>query len=516
VEKKMKVKFICIFVFILFLLSGCASKKLLKPRLEMNDDIPRAEREFRGVWVATVDNIDWPSEPGLTTQQQKNEILTILDTAKALNLNAIILQVRPQCDALYQSNIEPWSYYLSGKQGQAPEPYYDPLKFWIKEAHKRGLELHAWFNPYRAHHPKGGEVSEFSVVNTHPEIVKELKKGYYWLDPAKEETQDYSISVVMDVLKRYDIDGIHFDDYFYPYPSYNDNEDFPDEDTWQEYKKSGGELERNDWRREAVNTFIKKLYASIKFEKPYVKFGLSPFGIWRPGYPESIQGFDQYDVLFADAKLWINEGWIDYFTPQLYWPINQVPQSFPVLLGWWTKENRNNRNLWPGMYLSKFNDEKGIDEITNQIMINRGFNNHAPGHVHFSMIAFLNDSTGIKKSLLKSAYRKKALIPPSPWLDQTPLAEPIVTVETRDDSVIIRWSHQDEPDIFHWVVYLKYQEHWNYEIYNSIDRECIIPIVFEFQDRKNNTFKMELIEVAVSAVDRIGNESKLRRLPIQK
>jgi len=230
------------FVFFItgLLLVGCASKQFIKPQNEIKDDIPRAEREFRGVWVATVDNIDWPSEPGLTTKQQKEEIISLLDTAEALNLNAIVFQVRPQCDAFYKSSIEPWSYYLTGEQGKAPDPFYDPLKFWVEEAHKRGMELHTWFNPYRAHHPKGGEVSETSVVKTHPEIVQELKNGYYWLDPAKQETQDYSINIVMDVLKNCDIDGIHFDDYFYPYPSYNDNEDFPDEDTWQEYKKSGG------------------------------------------------------------------------------------------------------------------------------------------------------------------------------------------------------------------------------------------------------------------------------------
>ena len=511
----MKINLLLITAIVFSLFIGCATKKLIKPT-EIKDDIPKALREFRGVWVATVDNIDWPSKPGLTTQQQKDEVITILNTAEALNLNAIIFQVRPHCDAFYKSAIEPWSYYLTGEQGTAPEPFYDPLEFWIEEAHKRGIELHAWFNPYRAHHPKGGEVTKFSVVNTHPEIVKELKNGYYWLDPAKKETQDYSFNVVMDVLKKYDIDGIHFDDYFYPYPSYNDNEDFPDEDTWQEYKKSGGKLERNDWRREAVNNFIKRLYAAIKSEKPHVKFGLSPFGIWRPGNPQSIKGMDQYDVLFADAKLWLNEGWIDYFTPQLYWPINQVPQSFPVLLGWWTKENHKKRNLWPGLYLSKFNDEKGIDEITNQIMINRGFNNDAPGHVHFSMKAFLNDSTGMKKSLLKSAYRKKALIPASPWLDHTPPIEPNVITESIGDSLLIKWSHENKADVFRTVVYFRYQDYWDYQIYNQTENDCTIPKIFEYQDRNKNTIRLPLAEIAVSAVDRVGNESTLKRIIIQK
>jgi len=512
----MKNKLLFIFVCIFSIFFSCTSKKLIKHEIEIKEDIPRAEREFRGVWVATVANIDWPSEPGLTTKQQKQEVITLLDTFVTLNLNAVVFQVRPQCDAFYNSSIEPWSFYLSGEQGKAPEPYYDPLTFWVEESHKRGLELHTWFNPYRAHHPAGGEITENSVVNTNPEIVKELKKGYYWLDPAKMETQDHSINVVMDVVKNYDIDGVHFDDYFYPYTSYNGGDDFPDEDTWQEYKNNGGELERNDWRRQAVNTFIHRLYNEIKNEKPHVKFGLSPFGIWRPGYPSSIRGMDQYDVLFADAKLWLNKGWIDYFTPQLYWPINQVPQSFPVLLGWWTKENTKNRNIWPGLYLSKFNNEKGIDEITNQIMISRGFNHHAPGHVHFSAKAFLNDSTGMKESLLKTAYRNEALVPSSPWIEDFPPSEPKVHTESVGDSLLIQWSHENPSDVFRTVVYYKYNDFWNYDIYNQTENTSKIPKVYEFKSRKNETIRLELQEVAVSDVDRLGNESNLKRIIIQK
>lgn len=498
------------------ILISCSSKKLIKHEVEIKDDIPRAEREFRGVWVATVANIDWPSEPGLSTGQQKQEVITLLDTAVALNLNAVVFQVRPQCDAFYNSDLEPWSFYLTGEQGKSPDPYYDPLAFWVEEAHKRGLELHAWFNPYRAHHPKGGEVSESSIVNTKPEIVKELKNGYFWLDPAKKETQNHSINVVMDVVKNYDIDGVHFDDYFYPYASYNGGEDFPDEDTWQEYKNSGGELERNDWRRQAVNTFIHRLYSEIKKEKPNVKFGLSPFGIWRPGYPSSIRGMDQYDVLFADAKLWLNKGWIDYFTPQLYWPINQIPQSFPVLLGWWTKENTKKRNIWPGLYLSKFNNEKGIDEITNQIMISRGFNNDAPGHVHFSAKAFLNDSTGMKESLFGSVYRNKALVPPSPWLEDTPPAIPQVKTETIGDSLQIQWSHENLSDVFKTVVYFKYNNNWRYDIFNQTENSFKIPMVYVFKNRREETVQLELQEIAVSAVDRLGNESSLTRIVLKK
>ena len=286
-----------ISLFCSFLLLIHCSKEEQVPPAESTAAVklPTVMREFRAAWVATVDNIDWPSRPGLPADSQQQEIIAILDTAAALGLNAIIFQARPQCDALYSSNLEPWSYYLSGQQGVPPAPVYDPLAFWIEAAHDRGIELHAWFNPYRAHHPKGGPISEYSIVKQKPELAKNLNNGYYWLDPAKPETQDHSFSVIMDVVRRYDIDGVHFDDYFYPYGDGN----FPDDETWTAYQQGGGKFNRKDWRREHVNRFIQRLYQAIKKEKPSVKFGISPFGIWRPGHPESIQGYDQYDKLYA-------------------------------------------------------------------------------------------------------------------------------------------------------------------------------------------------------------------------
>ncbi|HEY1021489.1 MAG TPA: family 10 glycosylhydrolase, partial [Flavisolibacter sp.] len=279
---------------------------------------PHAEREFRAAWVATVANINWPSKPSLPVDSQKKEALALLDFLKDKNFNAVIFQVRPQADALYQSNLEPWSYYLTGTQGKAPEPFYDPLQFWVDEAHNRGLELHVWLNPYRAHHKSGGPISDQSLVKRKPELVVYLKDGYWWFDPSLKETKAHSTAVVMDLVKRYDIDGVHFDDYFYPYREYNKGDDFPDSTSYAAYQAGGGKLSRGDWRREAVNSFIENLYTEIKKEKKHVKFGLSPFGIWRPGYPEGICCFDQYEILYADAKKWLNKGWVDYFSPQLY------------------------------------------------------------------------------------------------------------------------------------------------------------------------------------------------------
>ena len=268
--------FLCILIFTFFC---CASVKTQsETSVDPISDYPKTEREFRAAWVATVANINWPSKPGMSVDSQKQEAIKLLELLRKNNFNAVIFQVRPQCDAFYASKLEPWSYYLTGVQGKAPDPFYDPLEFWVSEAHKRGLELHVWLNPYRAHHITGGPVSDSSVVKRYPNLVIKLESGYWWLDPANPGTQDHSIAVVTDIVSRYDIDGVHMDDYFYPYPSYNNNKDFPDDSSWTQYKKTGDTLSRSDWRRESVNTFIKRLYTSIKEMKPQVKFGLSPFG----------------------------------------------------------------------------------------------------------------------------------------------------------------------------------------------------------------------------------------------
>ncbi|RYF85892.1 MAG: hypothetical protein EON98_05305 [Chitinophagaceae bacterium] len=362
---------------------------------------PKAEREFRAAWVATVANINWPSKPGLPVDSQQKEAIALLDFLKEHNFNAVIFQVRPQADALYKSELEPWSYFLTGVQGKAPEPFYDPLQFWVEAAHDRGLELHVWLNPYRAHHPSGGPISDQSVVKTKPSTVVQLKGGYWWFDPSLKETKEHATAVVMDIVKRYDIDGVHFDDYFYPYREYNKGEDFPDSASYAAYQAKGGKLSRGDWRRDAVNKFVANLYNKIKKEKRGVKFGISPFGIWRPGYPEGICCFDQYDVLYADAKLWLNKGWVDYFSPQLYWPITRMNTSYPLLLGWWRDENTKNRHLWPGISVGNDTSAKNINEILSQIMIDRGMLPKSKGVIHWS-IGQVYKNSPVAKALLSS------------------------------------------------------------------------------------------------------------------
>jgi uncharacterized lipoprotein YddW (UPF0748 family) len=464
--------------------------------------LPHAMREFRAAWVATVANINWPSAPGLSTADQQREALELLDFLQQHHFNAVILQVRPQCDALYKSDLEPWSYFLTGQQGKAPDPYYDPLEFWIKEAHQRGLELHVWLNPYRAHHTAGKTISDQSIVKKRPELVVYLKEGYWWLDPAQQGTQDHSAAVVMDLVKRYDIDGMHFDDYFYPYPSYNENKDFPDSVSWTAYQQSGGKLSRGDWRRNAVNVFIERLYKEIKAVKPTVKFGLSPFGIWRPGYPESVSGFDQYEQLYADAKLWLNKGWIDYFSPQLYWPINRMSQSFPVLLGWWERENTLHRHLWPGISVGRDSSAKNVNEIMSQIMISRGMLPNSKGVLHWS-ISSLTKNPNMAKAVLDGPYKQEALAPASKWLDDSTPASPNASTVAEGDNIRINWTHSNDKDVFRWVVYYKHGNNWNYSIVNESARSFSIKKIIG-----ENRNQATLNTIMVTAVDRSGNESE--------
>jgi uncharacterized lipoprotein YddW (UPF0748 family) len=403
---------------------------------------PELRREFRGVWVASVSNIDWPSKPGLTTAEQKDELLAILDRAQAQHLNAVILQVRPAADALYKSTIEPWSEYLTGRQGRAPSPAWDPLAFAVEQAHRRGLELHTWFNPYRAKHPSAkGPLSKRHLANTAPALVKKYGT-HLWMDPGESAVRKRTLRVVLDVVRRYDIDGVHLDDYFYPYKerTANGSTEFPDARSWKKYLASGGKLSRDDWRRENVNKLVKDLNTQIHAAKPWVKFGISPFGIWRPGYPEQVKGFDAYEQLYADSKLWWANNWVDYFTPQLYWPIAKPEQSFPALMHWWGEQNTTDRHLWIGLYTSRVRtatpEGNGLqpsnawtaEELLAQVDSVRAYP-RASGEVHFSMKAFMNDQGSIGTRLMERTYGDPALVPPSPWLSKRAPSAPTVRVK---------------------------------------------------------------------------------------
>jgi uncharacterized lipoprotein YddW (UPF0748 family) len=386
-------------------------------------------------------------------------------------------------DALYKSDLEPWSEFLTGTAGK--DPGYDPLEFAVKEAHARGIELHAWFNPYRAWAPGGkSPVPDNHLVKSRPDLAKQYGQ-YHWLNPTHKDVQEHSLKVFLDVVRRYDVDGVHMDDYFYPYPSYANNAQFPDDDTWAEYQKGGGKLNRDDWRRDAVNKLVERWYKETKALKPWVKVGISPFGLGRPGRAPGIKGFDQYKELYADAELWLRSGWVDYWTPQLYWPIAKPEQSFPVLLKWWASVNPHNRHQWPG--LGTYRHPAG--EIGEQIKITRQY--PGPGHVHFSMKGIMQNKGGIADEL-KTLYAEPALVPASPWLSQKAPAKPEVT--RGGDSLTVRTGD----GVRNVIVRTKVGDKWETKLVAPAAgaNEVSIPVVGKPG------------QVLVTVVDRAGVESE--------
>ena len=356
---------------------------------------PVPAREIRGVWIATVSNIDWPSRRDLSAAEQQAELIRIFDRAQSLGLNAVFLQVRPAADAIYPANDAPWSEYLTGTAGEAPRDAYDPLAFAIAAAHARGLQLHAWFNPFRARHATAvSPLAPSHVAARRPELVRTYG-AQLWLDPGEADAQRELIAAVCDVVRRYDVDGVHMDDYFYPYPE--GELDFPDDATWRRYRASGGRLARDDWRRDNINRMVRTLYTSVKAIRRDVVVGISPFGIWRPGNPEQIRGFDAYAKLYADSRLWLRRGWVDYLAPQLYWPIDRREQSFTALLRWWLAQDRRRRGIIPGMSVSRVANGQPnaipAAEIARQIREARGAG--ARGFILFSARALMDNRGGV-------------------------------------------------------------------------------------------------------------------------
>jgi uncharacterized lipoprotein YddW (UPF0748 family) len=476
------------------------------------DSAPPVRREFRGVWVASVANIDWPSRPGLSTWEQQEELLRVLNRSVALGLNAIVLQVRPAADAFYPSPHEPWSEYLSGRQGVAPEPEWDPLAFAVDEAHRRGLELHAWFNPFRARHPSAtSEPAATHVSRRQPDLV--LRYGsHLWLDPGLPAARAYSVRVIADVVRRYDIDGVQIDDYFYPYKERDSSGtllEFPDSVSWARYVAGAGELSRDDWRRGNVDAFVRDLYRAIKRTKPRVKFGVSPFGIWRPGHPPTIQGFDPYEQIYADARKWLVEGWVDYFAPQLYWPIQPPAQSYATLLAWWVQENVKRRHLWPGNFTSRVGAADSVrrwmaGEILDQVRLTREVPG-ATGNIHFSMKVFLENRDSIATQLGRGAYAEPALVPPTPWLDSVPPRRPIVAarIDTVTGGLGVRMLPGGKEAIWRWIVRTRTGGAWATHVLPGWQRAHALTL---------DGVAPRPEAVLVSGVDRLGNESRVVRV----
>jgi uncharacterized lipoprotein YddW (UPF0748 family) len=425
------------------------------------DAPPPIAREFRAAWVATVAHIDWPSRRGLTSAQQRAEMLSLLDQARTIGLNAIVLQVRPAADAIYPSPLEPWSEFLTGASGRAPDLPWDPLAEWVEQAHRRGLELHAWFNPYRARHSSATTpLAPHHLANTDPGIVRRYGE-LLWMDPGEPRAAQRMVDVVLDVVQRYDIDGVHIDDYFYPYPlkdAQGRDIPFPDEPSWQ---RAGAPAHRAAWRRAQVDQLIERLHAAIHVAKPWVRFGISPFGLPRPDRrPPGITGFSQYDQLHADVERWLSEGWLDYLAPQLYWPIAQPAQSFPVLLDAWLRDNPRGRHIWAGLFTSRIGDRQRpytTQEVLDQIALVRERSAAQPlaaGHLHFSMAALAANRERIADRLREGPYAQPALPPATPWLAEPPPAAPEVTVTPQQPPGAARvdWRAPAGGPPWRWVV----------------------------------------------------------------
>jgi uncharacterized lipoprotein YddW (UPF0748 family) len=399
-------------------------------RLDGQDYVPIDEmppgiaREFRAAWVASVHNIDWPSAKGLSAAAQQSEARAILDKLAGLKMNAVILQVRPHADALYTSSIEPWSPWLTGTMGKSPG--YDPLAYWIQQGHARGIEVHAWFNPFRALSNADHACSVNHISRTKPHLIKRYG-SLLWCDPSHPETRSQSLAAILDVVRRYDIDGVHLDDYFYPYPS--GNLTFKDGKTPAE-------------RRAVVDAFVSQLYSSVKKQKPWVRVGISPFGIWRPGVPEGIEaGVDAYEHLAADARKWLVNGWVDYMAPQLYWRISPRKQSYPVLLEWWRAQG--SRPVWPGIATTRIQSSEDpgrpASEIINQIDLSRKIGNNYAGHLHWSVKGLMKNQGGICTAL-QQVYTPPVAVPPMPWISKAIPVQAPATASISGENTTIRWS----------------------------------------------------------------------------
>jgi len=496
VFSKMLIRLLTIIGLLLFCVSAQAEENLP----------PLPFREFRAVWIATVNNIDFPSKKNLSVEEQKAELIRDLNLARELRLNAVVFQVRPMCDALYKSPIEPWSEFLTGAMGRPQN--FDPLQFLVEEAHRRGILVHAWFNPYRALHPAAKTVSENHISKRRPDLVKKYGK-YLWLDPGEREVQEYTLSVVLDVVKRYDIDGIHFDDYFYPYPEKDvigNKIEFPDEASWQKYKNFGGKLSRDDWRRKNVTDFIESVGRGIRRVKTNVLFGVSPFGIWQPISEKNIKGFDAYTELYADARKWLRDGTVDYLSPQLYWETKRKNQSFPVLLDWWQSQNIKNRHLWAGIatYRIGSNADFTADEIIKQIETSRLLQ-PTSGNVEFSFKSLRNDLGGVQTLLKSGVYKTDAIVPETRWIKTKRPNTPKITIEKSVDKLKITYRKERGTAKAFWFVVRVFDKNgWSYSVLPSAVGGITLST-----DR-------EISKIIVTAVDRLGKESLPNQVTLKK
>ena len=401
-----------------------ASLSVVCAWVPVNESAAEPAREFRAAWVATVFNLDWPSRAGLPAASQKAELQRIMDQAVRLKLNAIILQVRPNGDALYASSLEPWSAWLSGP---GVNPGYDPLAFAVAEAHRRGIELHAWFNPFRAT-VSDKPVGRGHISSRRPDLIKRAGNTTI-LNPSHSASQQHVMNVILDVVRRYDIDGVHLDDYFYPYPPHHNIAD--------------GRTPAQ--RRAAIDSFVSRLYSGVKSLKPWVRVGISPFGVWQPGHPAGVPaGVNAYEHLACDARKWLQNGWVDYLAPQLYWRIDS-PQSFPALMQWWSSLNPR-RPVWPGIasarILSSEDRTRPASEIGRQVDAARRLSRQSSGQLFWSWNSIGSNRGGVQRELA-ARYRGFAVPPAMPWCGSAVPGRPQLQAVDTAAGVSLSWAPAD-------------------------------------------------------------------------
>ncbi|MFC7328589.1 glycoside hydrolase family 10 protein [Marinactinospora rubrisoli] len=432
---------------------GTVSPSLAPLAAQLPDDCetdPRyPKHEMRGVWIASVRNIDWPSEPGLSAERQQEELRDRLDRAAALGLNAVFLHIRPTADALYRSEREPWARYLTGEQGG--DPGYDPLEFAVGEAHARGLELHAWFNPYRVgwRDPDLENLTAGHPARRNPDwLIEYDDQG--WLDPGNPDVRRWVSDTVLDVVERYDIDGVHFDDYFYPYPA--EGEEFDDDASWSAH--GGDHDDRDDWRRANVTTLVADIHDRIQETKPWVRFGISPFGVWQNSTSDDsgsrTRALESYSAIYADTRAWIQEGAVDYVVPQLYWYRGFEVADYDELVPWWSREvDGTGVDLYIGQAAYKVGDEgwEGAGALSRQLDLNTE-HPQVTGDVYFSMTDLTGRAADAMERVAADHYPRPALPPAVPGADSAPAAVTGLTAERSADGVELTWQGSGDARMF--------------------------------------------------------------------
>lgn len=465
------------------------------------------KREFRAAWIQSVNG----QFRGMPTEKLKQNLIGQLNSLQKAGINAIIFQVRPEADALYASRLEPWSRFLTGVQGKEPEPYWDPMQFMIDECHKRGMEFHAWINPYRTKTTLKSELAPNHVYNIHPEWFVTYGDQLYF-DPALPESRRHICMVVSDIVSRYDVDAIHMDDYFYPYPI--KGKDFPDDASFARF--GGGFSNKGDWRRSNVNVLIKKLHETIREIKPWVKFGVSPFGIYRNESSDPLgsktKGLQNYDDLYADVLLWAREGWIDYNIPQIYWHIGHPVADYETLVKWWAR-NTENRPLFIGqsvMNTVQNADPKNpsINQLPRKMALQRAYQTIG-GSCQWPASAVVENAGKYRDALIAEYHKYPALPPVFDFMDNEAPANvrKMKPVWTEDGYILFWTAPKYKEEMNRAIQYVVYRFN-DKEKVNIDDPSHIVAIT------RDNFYKLPYEDgktkyrYVVTALDRLHNESK--------